>query len=204
MGVIMDANTTQSPSVSAKRARPGGRTEKNRQAVAAAVLDLIQQGRLDFEVQEVAALSGVHRTTIFRRWPDRGALLAEALAQHVSRVSIPLSGTWREDLRRIAYGMRDFLCDPVELAMNRLLVQKGGAQFHEQMLTQWGATIAEFEQPFTDAKVRGELAHDVDVEMMIDSLLAVIFYAITIRQTRPADSDLDRLIDQTIRGCCPP
>ena len=50
-----------------KQSRPGGRTEKNRQAVAAAVLQLIKEGRLDFESQEVAALAGVHRTTLFRR-----------------------------------------------------------------------------------------------------------------------------------------
>lgn len=200
----MDASTPKTTSAIAKRVRPGGRTEKNRQAVAAAVLNLIQQGRLDFEIQEVAALSGVHRTTIFRRWPDRGALLAEGLAQHVSRVSIPLTGDWRENLRRIAYGMRDFLCDPVEMAMNRLLAQKGGAQFHEQMLAYWGSTIAEFERPFYDAKARGELSGDVDVEMVIDSMLAVIFYAINIRQTRLRDKDLDRLIDQTVRGCGPP
>ena len=53
------------------KGRPGGRTEKNRKAVALAVLELIKAGKIDFEIQEVAALSGVHRTTIFRRWPNR-------------------------------------------------------------------------------------------------------------------------------------
>ena len=62
------------------------------------------------------------------------------MAQHVSRVSITLSGEWEADLRRIAYGMRDFLSDPVELAMNRMLAITDNEIFHEQMARHW--TIA--------------------------------------------------------------
>lgn len=49
------------------KSRPGGRTERNRQAVADAVLSCVREGRLDFEIQEIAALSSVHRTTLSRR-----------------------------------------------------------------------------------------------------------------------------------------
>ena len=45
-----------------KQKRPGGRTEQNRQAVAAAVLDLIGKCNLDFEVQEVACRRPSHYT----------------------------------------------------------------------------------------------------------------------------------------------
>ncbi len=84
--------------------RSGGRTEANRQAVAQAALKLISEGRLLFDVQDIADISGVHRTTIRRRWPDRDALLAEAMAEHTSRLSVDLMGDWRRVLKRIAFG----------------------------------------------------------------------------------------------------
>lgn len=183
--------------------RPGGRTERNRQAVAGAVLTLIGEGNLDFELQEVAALSGVHRTTIFRRWPDRGALIAEALADHVSRVSITLTGDWRSDLLHVAYGMRDFLCDPIELAMNRLLLRTDAAAFHEQMMRQWHKTVEEFKNPLEEAKRRGEIASSIDSELVVGGILAVIFYAIMVMHARPDDAMLDRIVGQAIRGCPP-
>src|SRR5262245_20536485 len=81
--------------------RPGGRTEKIRRAVAQAVLTLIKKGKLDFRLQEVSRLAGVHRTTIYQRWPSRAALLIEALSEHTSHFDVKLSGNWRRDLKKI-------------------------------------------------------------------------------------------------------
>jgi AcrR family transcriptional regulator len=184
-----------------KQPRPGGRTEKNRQAVAAAVLQLIHEGNLDFEVQEVAALSGVHRTTLFRRWPDRGALIAEAMAAHVSRVSIGLSGEWQEDLHRIALGMRDFLADPVEQAMNRMLAISDNRIFHEQMMQHWTGIFEDFQKPIRDGQARGKLPEAVDPEMVIGMIIAVITSLTIFVRTIPDDVYIERLVAQIVRGC---
>lgn len=186
---------------SAKQLRPGGRTEKNRQAVAAAVLKLIGDGKLDFEVQEVAALSGVHRTTLFRRWPDRGALIAEAMAEHVARVSIEFDGDWEADLRKIANGMRDFLADPVELAMNRMLAISDNALFHEQMARHWSPILERFQQPIRTAQANGQLPWSIDAEMVIMTLMSTLLTHIVFMRTPPTDEFIARMIDQLILGC---
>jgi AcrR family transcriptional regulator len=185
----------------AKQSRPGGRTEKNRQAVAAAVLQLISEGHLDFEVQEVAALSGVHRTTLFRRWPDRGALIAEAMAAHVSRVSVAFSGDWREDLRRVAFSMRDFLADPVEQAMNRMLAISDNQVFHDQMVRHWAGIFEDFQKPISDAQARGVLPEAVDPPMVIGMIIAVINSITIFTRTVPDDAYVERLVAQIVRGC---
>lgn len=184
-----------------KQSRPGGRTEKNRQAVAAAVLQLIKEGRLDFEIQEVAALAGVHRTTLFRRWPDRGALIAEAMAEHVSRLSISLTGDWKEDLRRITYGMRDFLSDPVELAMNRMLAITDNEIFHEQMLRHWAPIIEVFRVPMREAQRRGELSEDVDPSAVMWLITSSILVGTVFMRSPPTDDLVERLMNQALRGC---
>ncbi|MCD2190316.1 TetR-like C-terminal domain-containing protein [Actinomycetospora soli] len=60
--------------------RPGGRTARVRAAVLAAVVaDLEEHGLEGLGVDGVAARSGVHRATVFRRWGDVGGLLADVL-----------------------------------------------------------------------------------------------------------------------------
>ena len=184
-----------------KRRRPGGRTERNRQQVATAVLQLIGEGRLDFELQEVAALAGVHRTTLFRRWPDRGALIAEALAEHVTQLSIAFCGDWREDLRRIAFGMRDFLDQPVEATMNRMLVLSDSGDFREQMLLHWTPIIEALRTPLVDARDAGEIPADADPAALVSMLIAPILVSTVIMRTRPSDEFLEQLLVQTLLAC---
>ncbi|GAA5035645.1 TetR/AcrR family transcriptional regulator [Actinopolymorpha pittospori] len=61
-------------------ARPGGRSARNRAAVLAAVEgELVEHGFDGLTVEGVAARSGVHRTSVYRRWGDVGGLLADLL-----------------------------------------------------------------------------------------------------------------------------
>ena len=60
--------------------RPGGRSARVRQAVLEAVLDeLAEHGDAGFSMERVAFRAGVNKTSIYRRWGDRGALLIDAL-----------------------------------------------------------------------------------------------------------------------------
>lgn len=60
--------------------RPGGRSARVRAVVLDAVLaELVEHGFDGLSVDGIAARSGVHRTTVYRRWSDVGGLLADAL-----------------------------------------------------------------------------------------------------------------------------
>jgi AcrR family transcriptional regulator len=186
-----------------KRRRPGGRTEKIRQAVAAAVLSLIRSGDLEFEVQQVAALSGVHRATIFRRWPDRSALIGEALAEHVSRVSIEPTGDLAEDIRRMAYAMRDFFADPVELAMNRTIAFSGNDQFLQQATEYYLPIMKAFERPLREAKASGAIPENADTEMVIMILVSTLLTLTLFTKSPVEDAVVERLANQAIALCHP-
>lgn len=61
--------------------RPGGRTAQVRARVHEAVLGLlVEHGYDGLSVDAVAERSGVHRTTVYRRWRDIGGLLSDVLA----------------------------------------------------------------------------------------------------------------------------
>ena len=56
--------------------RPGGRSAKVTAAVHQAVLDLLAAGE-PLTIPQVAARAGVNATSVYRRWGDVPALLAD-------------------------------------------------------------------------------------------------------------------------------
>ncbi|HEX6340754.1 TetR/AcrR family transcriptional regulator [Umezawaea sp.] len=87
---------TDSPKPAAQR--PGGRTARVRAQILDATVRLIgRDGITGFRYEEVAELAGVHRMTVYRNWPDRDALVGEAVLG-LAQETAPLRDTG--DLRR--------------------------------------------------------------------------------------------------------
>lgn len=181
--------------------RPGGRTEQVRMAVTTAVLQLIEAGQVDFELQEVARLSGVHRTTIHRRWPDRASLIAEALREHTSHIDVQFTGDWRVDIRHMAFALRDFLSDPVEVAMNTILASTNNVEFRDMMTAHWGTVLTVFQTPILQAQARGEIDARHDAEMLVSMMISPIIATIIFVKQTPDDSYIERLVEQLINAC---
>lgn len=186
-----------------KLSRPGGRSERIRKAVAQAVLQLISEQGIHFEIQEVSRLSGVGRATVSRRWPDRAALFGEALSEHVSRFHIPLEGVWPDDLLRVARAFRTFMNDPIELALNRALLISYDETYHNQMYAYWGPHIELIKKPIYQAIERGDIDPAVDVEILIAALSDLLVMESMVGNFGNQDIT-ERLVMQLIRGCPPP
>ncbi|MFP5022548.1 TetR/AcrR family transcriptional regulator [Pseudonocardia phyllosphaerae] len=72
---MADDGPTREPS-----RRPGGRTARVRQRILEAAAELIaRDGFAGLRYDEVADLAGVNKTSVYRNWPDRTALVADAL-----------------------------------------------------------------------------------------------------------------------------
>src|SRR3954469_15131123 len=84
--------------------RPGGRSARVRTAVLEAVEAVLgEQGYAAVTVDGVAERAGVHKTTVYRRWATKEALVADALRER-SRVAVPIpdTGTLLGDLTALA------------------------------------------------------------------------------------------------------
>jgi AcrR family transcriptional regulator len=77
------------------------RSERSRQAILAASLDLIaERGYGALTIEAIAARAGTGKQTIYRWWPSKAAVVLEALnAEAQTLVVVPRSGTTRERLR---------------------------------------------------------------------------------------------------------
>jgi AcrR family transcriptional regulator len=68
--------------------RPPGRprSEQARQAILRNTLKLLgKNGSSDFKIEEVAARASVGKATVYRWWPNKGALIADAFASSTTR-----------------------------------------------------------------------------------------------------------------------
>jgi AcrR family transcriptional regulator len=144
------------------RRRPGGRTERIRRAVAGAVLELYRDGHIAFGVAEVAERSGVHRATVYRRWPTRALLLREALTLYTSHLTLPDSGSLRSDLQLMAEQLVVIFSDPLVMAMNGAIASGADPELAEVAVVHWTPVFDEMSRILERAIERGEAPSAVD------------------------------------------
>lgn len=99
--------------------RPGGRTARVRAEVLAAVDGLLTDSGYDaLSIDAVAERSGIHRTTIYRRWGSVAMLLADLLALAAEDDWAPAdTGSLEQDLIAINREVQAALADDRSLTM---------------------------------------------------------------------------------------
>jgi AcrR family transcriptional regulator len=79
------------------------RVRHSKEVVMATTYELLsEEGLAGVTVDAVARRSGVAKTTIYRHWPSREALLLDACAQMGPHFDIPDAGSFPNDLRALA------------------------------------------------------------------------------------------------------
>lgn len=82
--------------------RPDRRVERSRERVLATTLELLtENGVGGLTVDEVSRRSGVAKTTIYRHWPNRSALVIDACSRIDADEKAPNTGSLPGDLRLI-------------------------------------------------------------------------------------------------------
>lgn len=87
------------PAAGVERDDADRRVRRSKQAVLTTTYQLLtENGISGFSVDEVARRSGVAKTTIYRHWPSRSALLLDACSQLGAKRDAPDTGSLRGDL----------------------------------------------------------------------------------------------------------
>lgn len=181
--------------------RPGGRTERVWQLVAATVLQLIKDGDSSFTIRDVIERSGIARSTIYARWPTRDALITEALKAHNSTFLVEPQSDWRQHLHFVASTFRDFSARPDEIAINAQAAQLGAGFLTDEIRRQWGAIAEDLASPLVAARAAGAIRAEVDTTMIISILFTSISGLILLAKHVPTDEYLHGLVDVLIAGC---
>ena len=153
-------------------------TRSRRVIIEAAVALLVEGGFGAATVEAISARSGVAKTTIYRHWPDKDAVLRSAVESIVPIATAPDTGSLRGDLTHFAEDLARILTTPPTSALIPGLV---AAAEHDPGL---GRLLAEFtagrRQPVHDAVIRavnrGEISTDSNTEAAAELLLGPLFY----------------------------
>ncbi|MGW2202896.1 TetR/AcrR family transcriptional regulator [Streptomyces sp. NPDC001774] len=190
--------TDQTPPPGSRR--PGGRTARTRAAVRDAVLTgLAEYGYPALTVEYVAEHSGVHKTTLYRRWGSLEGLLADALVlAGEDSWTPPDTGSLERDLRALAREVVDSFSDPAASAAPTAFV---GAAFQSERAAD--ALRAFYTERFTRceavverAVARGEAPEGTDAGAVVRAVSAPLFLRLFVTR-EPVDT---ALADQSARA----
>jgi AcrR family transcriptional regulator len=162
--------------------RPGGRTSQVRSAVLDATLSVLSElGYSDLSIERIAELSGVNKSTIYRRWQTKEAVLAAALDDVAADVfPIPATGSIGDDLGSFGRLLVDFLNNdsPAVAGMVRALFSDAARepQIAELKRTFFASRYQEAASMVDAAIKRAELPADVDVRELVGLVAAPIYY----------------------------
>ena len=183
--------------------RPGGRNERVRRSVAHAVLDLLSAGTTKFTVAEIAERAGVHRATVYRRWPTPSDLLREALTVHTSTLHVRDTGNWEPDLRALVDDLAEFFADPAELAMNMAMAGGSDPLLAEVLTEHWMPVIGTIESLVRTAIEREQVIATADPATIVQLIVSPLLVQTMFLQTRPAKSFVRHLADTILRATRP-
>jgi AcrR family transcriptional regulator len=187
--------------VEARRGRP--RDEIREQAILDAAIALIAEIGYDaMSMENVASRAGVSKATIYRRWPGKARLVADAISrQHPEHALADPedTGSLRGDLAALISTMfakisgidGGLICGlavaiRADSELGRLLDQ-GKREYHERIQ----------ELIVSRAKARGELPPSADPPELIDVVVGMSL--LHLMSGRPLDSDFaDHLVDRVL------
>jgi AcrR family transcriptional regulator len=189
---------------SRKRSPGRPRSEQARVAILRSTLKLLgENGFSDLTIEAVAARARVGKATVYRWWPNKAALIADAFASSTTRkLHFPDTGSVYTDMSQ---QMRQ-LVKVFRSRRGRIVSAILGAGQSDRAL------IAAFRERFLWPRrqeayatlrrgiVRGELREDIDLDLLLDSLYGPIYMRFLIRHDKLTPDFIDRLCELVLGG----
>ena len=155
------------------------RVQRSKDSILAVTYKLLsEEGIGGLSIDEVSRRSGVSKTTIYRHWPSRSALLMDACSKIGPAPVIPDTGTLKGDVTALATGLAQQLKSArwaavlpsiIDAAEREPELAQVLAQVHAGQMVPYFAVAAR-------AKKRGELAPGTNVSEFVASIVAPFFY----------------------------
>ena len=178
------------------------RVRHSKQVVMATTYELLsEEGLAGVTVDAVARRSRVAKTTIYRHWPSREALLLDACAQLGPHFEIPDAGSLSNDLRAFARRLVEQLLDGPYAAI--LLSLMEAAERNPDLAALLAAAQAKLVEAvrtiLARARVRGELSRPPDASDVAALIVGPLLYR-RLFSHEPLTEGLFRLVvDNVVR-----
>jgi AcrR family transcriptional regulator len=155
--------------------RPGGRSARVRSDVVAATTDLLLEGGLEATtIVAIAERSGVHHTSIYRRWGDRSTLIREALLGAMdTAVPVRNTGDLHDELTHMLEDVVSLYQSPLG-AVVLDLVRSQDPSLLDLQRSYLGVRLAHCAEVIDRAKRRKEVPEATDYRLVFELLMGPI------------------------------
>ena len=188
------------------RGRPRD-AEADTRVIRACVELLMEVGAEGTTMTAVIERSGVARATVYRRWPNREALLIAALRELKGRGPVPFSGDLQTDIARSAEQARQILGEERFRSILPLLARdlverpgrrrraEGSATFH-RVAPNYARLAETYDRLAETAGLRG----DVDGELVADVIIGAQLARLLATGRPPSKAMTDQLVELVLAG----
>lgn len=192
----------QSPQPQSRRI--DSRVERSRHTVLTATFELLYEGGVGgFSVDEVARRSGVAKTTIYRHWPTREALVIDACSRMIGAEQVvPDTGSLHGDLTAILAKIADQLqtANWSSVLPSIVDVAERDSEFaliHSRIQHGHAAPLREV---LERAISNDELSASADISTITAALLGPLFYRRWFSRQPIDDQFIETIINLAIRA----
>jgi AcrR family transcriptional regulator len=182
--------------------RTRGRSARVVEEVLRATLEEIgQRGYQAMRVEDVAARSGVNKTTIYRRWPTKVDLLAAAVRHFAPVPDPPETGSVRSDLLSLLQTIARKADSPTGCGIIRMFqTERAHPEVDQVMRPLHAEQMAVRRRVIESAILRGELPEGIDIDLVVELLFAPVIRRIATADRRADDAFIEAAVDVVLAG----
>lgn len=180
------------------------RNDAARDAILDAAFRLLSDPGTDgLTIEAIAAEAGVGRQTIYRWWPSKGAVLADALIRH-AQVVVPErdTGTFAGDLAAfLADSFAGLAAQGYAVRLRQIVAAAQQDEHVASLLADFTAVRrAALRALLERGRDAGELAKDADLDMLVDMAYGVLYYRLLVGHA-PLDEKAARSLAAELTRC---
>jgi AcrR family transcriptional regulator len=183
------------------------RSEAARVAILRSALTLLaKNGFTDLKIEDVAANANVGKATVYRWWPNKAALIADAFASSATeKLHFPDTGSVYTDMSRQMRKLIRIFRSPRGRIVSAILA---GGQSDPELIRAFRERFLwpRRQEAYTTLQRgirRGELRKDIDKDLLLDSLYGPIYMRFLIRHDSLTAAFVDGLCGLALRGAQP-
>ena len=186
---MVSKKTTMQPSADCPRTLGRPRSERARCAILNSTLKFFesrQNGYVDLTIEEVAAMASVGKATVYRWWPNKAALVADAFAFGATqKLRFPDTGSLVNDVTQQMQQLMKILRGRRGHVVSVIL---GAGQSEPTLLTAFRERFimprrVEATATILRGVARGELPDTVDIDHLLDALYGPLYFRFLIRHS---------------------
>ena len=163
--------------------RPGGRSGRVRRAVFDATLNLLaSNGISSLTFDSIAAAAGVNKTTIYRNWPTKAALIQAAAEDRSEAVIMTdITGEAERDLVAFLTSVADNITSPLGRALVIATLNEGDdPDVRRARDTFWQHRFEAAGDLIRAATKKGHFSGGLDVNLFIERLIGPLYLRVFI------------------------